>query len=381
MNEGPVPPGLAASGAETPVQAGGILLLDKPVGVSSFQALRPLKRLFPKTKIGHAGTLDPAASGLLLVGIGSGTRLLEYLEGMPKTYSFTARFGLVSDSYDMEGAVEPHPGALAAGDLDADRIAGALTPFRGPIRQTPPVYSAIKIDGERACDRVRAGETVTLESREVTVHALALKAFTPSPSSAGPASSGDAGPSPSAAAGSAAPYADLEMTCSKGTYVRSLVHDLGAALGCGAVTDRIRRLAIGPFRVEAALRPADLVPGLALHPMDAAVAHLPAAVVPAAQVARFLNGQAVVPEGAVEAGTGPVPGSGSASGSASVDGNDVTAEPGAETAAAALASPSLSALEDKAPEYRALDGSGRLLAIATLSSQGLLCPRKVLARA
>jgi tRNA pseudouridine55 synthase len=316
--------GLAArsAGAQGTVFSGGILLLDKPVGVSSFQALRPIKRLFPKTKIGHAGTLDPAASGLLLVGIGGGTRLLEYLEGMPKTYSFTARFGLVSDSYDMEG------------ELDAGRIEMALAPFRGPIRQTPPVYSAIKIDGERACDRARAGETVVLESREVTIHALELKAF----HAAGNPDAGTPSPSASAALAAAAPFADLEMTCSKGTYVRSLVHDLGAALGCGAVTDRIRRLAIGPFRVEDAAKPEALLPGMALHPLDLAVAHLPSAVVPSTHVARFLNGQSVAPESAPEP-------------------------------------PSQS---DR--EYRALDPSGRLLAIATLSPQGLLCPRKVLAR-
>jgi tRNA pseudouridine55 synthase len=330
------------TGADTSM--GGILLLDKPTGVSSFQALRPLKRLFPKTKIGHAGTLDPAASGLLLIGIGSGTRLLEYLEGMPKTYSFTARFGLVSDSYDMEGAVEPHPAAASAADLDAGRIAAALRPFRGTIRQTPPVYSAIKIDGERACDRVRAGETVVLEAREVSVHALELKAFAAAPSSAS-----------SATHASHAPYADMLMTCSKGTYVRSLVHDLGEALGCGAVTDKIRRLAIGPFRVEAAFTPETLAPGIALQPMDLAVAHLPASVVPDTHVARFLNGQAVAPAVAVQE-AGP--------------------------AVEAIAAPSTSEppAADR-PEYRALDESGRLLAIATLSPEGLICPRKVLARA
>jgi tRNA pseudouridine55 synthase len=318
---------------------GGILLLDKPTGVSSFQALRPLKRLFPKTKIGHAGTLDPAASGLLLIGIGSGTRLLEYLEGMPKTYSFTARFGLVSDSYDMEGAVEPHPASGSAADLDAGRVAAALRPFRGTIRQTPPVYSAIKIDGERACDRVRAGETVVLESREVSVHSLELKTF-------------------SAAQEAHAPYADMVMTCSKGTYVRSLVHDLGEALGCGAVTDKIRRLAIGPFRVEAAFTPETLEPGIALQPMDLAVAHLPAAVVPDTHVARFLNGQAVAPAVAV------------VEAAAAVEEVEATTAP----------SPSEFPVADR-PEYRALDESGRLLAIATLSPEGLICPRKVLARA
>lgn len=322
------------TGADT--FTGGILLLDKPTGVSSFQALRPLKRLFPKTKIGHAGTLDPAASGLLLIGVGSGTRLLEYLEGMPKTYSFTARFGLVSDSYDMEGAVEPHPAAASASGLDAARIAAALRPFRGNISQTPPVYSAIKIEGARACDRVRAGETVVLESREVTVHGLELKAFVaasaPSPEADGPGDHAAARSVPAYA-----PYADMAMTCSKGTYVRSLVHDLGQALGCGAVTDKIRRLAIGPFRVEDAFTPETLVPGIPLRPMDLAVAHLPAAVVPDTHVARFLNGQAVRPAAVPQ-------------------------------------------VADRS-EYRALDESGRLLAIATLSPEGLICPRKVLARA
>jgi tRNA pseudouridine55 synthase len=317
-----------ADGAAQPPITGGILLLDKPVGVSSFQALRPLKRLFPKTKIGHAGTLDPAASGLLLIGIGSGTRLLEYLEGMPKAYAFTARFGLVSDSYDLEGAVEPHPGAASASGLDAAKVTAALPPFRGPIRQTPPAYSAIKVGGERAYDLARAGETVVLEPRDVTVHSLELKAFHP-------------------ANGSAGPSADLVLHCSKGTYVRSLVNDLGAALGCGAVTDKIRRLAIGPFRVEDALAPEALVPGMALRPMDEAVSHLPAAVVPDTHVARFLNGQAVVPV-------------------------SVPAPPAEAAGAPAEAADS---------EYRALDESGRLLAIAALSAEGRLCPRKVLAKA
>lgn len=372
MADGPAAQGTAAREAVAPVSSGGILLLDKPVGVSSFQALRPLKRLFPKTKIGHAGTLDPAASGLLLVGIGSGTRLLEYLEGMPKTYSFTARFGLISDSYDMEGTVEPFSGEAgeagadgvdghpAAGKLDAGLIEKALPPFRGPIRQTPPVYSAIKIDGERACDRVRAGETVVLESRAVTVHALELKAFhsaghadaaaTAFLSPESPASPASPASAASAALAAAAPSADLEMVCSKGTYVRSLVHDLGAALGCGAVTDKIRRLAIGPFRVEDAAKPETLLPGMALHPMELAVAHLPAAVVPSTHVGRFLNGQSVAPEGSL---------------------------PGASAASDASAA---EAPMESDPEYRALDVSGRLLAIATLSPQGLLCPRKVLAR-
>src|SRR6185436_17895420 len=124
--------------------ADGFLLLDKPVGMSSFQALRPVKRLFKGRKVGHAGTLDPGASGLLLVGIGAGTRLLEHLEGMPKTYSFLARFGFTSDSYDMDGQVvagddEARRGAAA---LTPEAVQAALRPFRGAIRQVPPEYSA-----------------------------------------------------------------------------------------------------------------------------------------------------------------------------------------------------------------------------------------------
>jgi tRNA pseudouridine55 synthase len=326
-----------------------VLLLDKPRGISSFQALRPVKRLFPKTRIGHAGTLDPAASGLLLVGVGAGTRLLEYLEGMAKTYSFLARFGFVSDSYDMEGAVEPHAAGASAASLDAARIEQALEPFRGRIRQTPPVYSAIKIDGERACDRVRAGETVALESREVTVHALRLESFPVDPGGAS-VPAGQAAPTAIAASALAAPTAAFVMTCSKGTYVRSLVHDLGASLGCGAVTDAIRRLAIGPFRVEDAVAPEALAPGVKLLPLDTAVAHLPAAVIAPDWVGRFLNGQAM-PRARV---------------GASDNGNGLPAN----VADAASAE----------PEYRAVDAEGRLLAIATLSSQGMLRPKKVLAR-
>ncbi|HLP40178.1 MAG TPA: tRNA pseudouridine(55) synthase TruB, partial [Fibrobacteria bacterium] len=129
-----------------PGAVGGFLLLDKPPGISSFQALYPVKKLFRGLKVGHAGTLDPAASGLLLVGVGSGTRLLEYLEGMPKTYAFLARFGLVSDTYDMEGTVSGAPDLA----LDRARVEAALAPFRGCIRQAPPAYSAVKVDGARA---------------------------------------------------------------------------------------------------------------------------------------------------------------------------------------------------------------------------------------
>ena len=345
-NIGVTPPIAGAPSAPGPRESrrpysgpGGFLLLDKPVGISSFQALRPVKRAFPKAKVGHAGTLDPAASGLLIAGVASGTRLLEYLEGMPKTYAFTALFGFVSDTCDLEGRVEAQAGARPADTLTQAEVEDALSAFRGRIRQVPPAYSAIKIGGERAYALARAGETVVLEAREVEVFALELKSFR--------AGNGESLES--------APRAELVMTCSKGTYVRSLVLDLGRALGFGAVTGTLRRLAIGPYRVEHAVAPDDLGPASALLPLETAAAALPEVRVPAADVARFLNGQAVrasLPVAALAADQ-PRPDLG----------------PGTEY-------PADGALR----EVRAHADDGRLLAIATLAPDGLCSPRKVLAK-
>jgi tRNA pseudouridine55 synthase len=340
---------------------GGFLLLDKPAGVSSFQALRPVKRLFPKAKVGHAGTLDPAATGLLIAGVAGGTRLLEYLEGMPKTYAFTAHFGLVSDTYDLEGRLGPFAGTRPAASLTAEEIEAALRAFRGRIRQAPPAYSAVKVGGERAYALARAGEEVILPEREVEIVSLALKAFHPadagerlpngsdaaatdrSPVAAAPsrpegAPSDPASPGPAALA--AAPRADFVMTCSKGTYVRSLVHDLGRALGCGAVTGALRRLAIGPFSVSGAQAPEALA-GASLLPLETAVSALPEVVIVPENEGRFLNGQTV---------TVALP-----------DGSPVDADPDGS-------------------EVRAHAADGRLLAIALLAPGGRCSPRKVLAR-
>lgn len=335
---------------------GGFLLLDKPPGLSSFQALRPVKRAFPKAKVGHAGTLDPAASGLLIAGVAAGTRLLEYLEGMPKTYAFTAHFGFVSDTYDCEGEVRPYADVRPAAAPAAAAIAEALAAFRGRIRQTPPAYSAIKIDGERAYARARAGESVALAPREVEILSLELKAFHSGTEPAAgeetalpadvPAVTGAAFARATAGGGAlrthpmpagfaSAARADLIMTCSKGTYVRSLVHDLGKALGCGAVTGALRRLAIGPFRVDDAVAPKDVKQGARLLPLETAVAHLPAALIPAGAIGSFLNGQAVIPE-----------------------------------------RPAHGAPES---DVRAHAPDGRLLAIARLAEDGRCAPRKVLA--
>jgi tRNA pseudouridine55 synthase len=261
---------------------------------------------------------------------------------MPKTYAFVAHFGMDSDSYDMESPVRMAMGEAKrlAESLDRQSLEAALSAYRGPIRQTPPDYSAIKIRGERACDRVRAGESVTLTARDVVVHSLDLLSFTPY--------NGD-----SADTGATA---TLQMTCSKGTYVRSLVHDLGLSLGCGAVTDKIRRLAIGPFKVEAAIAPESLAAADSggkgnadlLLPLDTAVSHLPRVWLSPAGVSDFLLGRAI--------------------------------DARAYTSTSSPPSPDWNPGDEPYTEYQAVNAAGTLIAIATLSPQGMLCPKKVLAR-
>ncbi len=229
------------------VTGDGLLLLDKPVGVSSFQALYPVKRIFRGRKIGHAGTLDPAASGLLVVGVGSGTRLLEFLEGLPKRYRFEVRLGVTTDTYDLEGQTLE---TKDASHVTREQLEAVLPKFRGTISQMPPVYSAIKIQGKRACDRVRAGETVTLSPRNVRIDRLELLGF-------------ESG------------IATIEMDCSKGTYVRTIAHDIGIELGCGAAANNIRRLAVGPFKVESGVAPDAITGAKDLLPVENAVDHMP----------------------------------------------------------------------------------------------------------
>ncbi len=227
--------------------ADGLLLLDKPAGVSSFQALYPIKRVFRGRKIGHAGTLDPAASGLLVVGVGTGTRLLEFLEGLPKRYRFDVKLGVTTDTYDLEGQTLE---TKDASHITREQIEAVLPKFRGTISQMPPVYSAIKIQGRRACDRVRDGETVTLTPRNVRIDRLEITGF-------------ESG------------VVTIEMDCSKGTYVRTIAHDIGMELGCGAAANNILRLAVGPFKVENGIAP-DAITGVEnLLPVESAVDHMP----------------------------------------------------------------------------------------------------------
>lgn len=204
----------------------GLLSIDKPRGPTSHDMVAAVRRGTGERRVGHAGTLDPLACGVLVLALGRATRLLEYLAGSDKSYRAELTLGVVTDTYDAEGVVVaerplPH-------DLTHSRVEAVLNAFRGRVQQVPPVYSAVKVSGRAAHARARAGEVVMLEPREVTIYSLELVRFDP-------------------------PNIALSVTCSAGTYVRSLAHDLGEALGCGATLSTLTRMASGRFRREEAV--------------------------------------------------------------------------------------------------------------------------------
>ncbi|MEK0430847.1 MAG: hypothetical protein RL139_651 [Gemmatimonadota bacterium] len=228
--------------------ADGLLLVDKPVGVSSHDVVSVARRALGESRIGHAGTLDPFASGLLVLLVGRATRLLPHLAGEPKVYEATIRFGAETDTEDHLGTVvreAPCPRRTA--------LLEALPGLTGTIAQVPPAYSAKRIDGQRAYDRARRGEEVTLAPVTIQVHRWEVLRV-------------DEGPL-------GVTEAPVRITCGGGTYVRSLARDLARAVGSAAHLTALRRLASGPFRVEEALSldalragPPDLRPALAALP-------------------------------------------------------------------------------------------------------------------
>ncbi|NDJ53879.1 MAG: tRNA pseudouridine(55) synthase TruB [Chloroflexi bacterium] len=204
----------------------GLLNVHKPPGPTSHDVVQTVRRGTRERRIGHAGTLDPMAEGVLVLALGQATRLIEYLMASQKRYRAEVTLGVVTDSYDAEGDVlEQHP--LPPG-LTHTQIDATLDRFRGEIQQVPPVYSALKIDGKSAHARVRAGETVTLEPRAVTISELALLDYAP-------------------------PILQLDVRCSPGTYIRSLAHDLGQELGCGAMLSSLVRTESGQFTLDEAI--------------------------------------------------------------------------------------------------------------------------------
>jgi len=204
----------------------GFLLIDKPCGPSSFTIVAAVRRALTVKKTGHAGTLDPAASGLLVLAVGPATRLLPYLPLEPKVYRFSVRFGSETDTLDSEGVVVKSGGRVPA----RDEVEAILVEFTGKQQQIPPCFSAIKVNGERSYARARKGETVELPAREIEIFLLQLLQFDETPG-----------------------VAELEVTCSGGTYVRSLARDLAAKLGTCGYAIAIRRMNIGKFSVESAV--------------------------------------------------------------------------------------------------------------------------------
>jgi len=251
----------------------GLLVLDKPAGMTSRAAVDRVQRWFPRrTRIGHAGTLDPLATGVLVLCLGGSTRLIEYVQRMNKVYRTRFLLGAQSDSDDADGTVTPVSGAVAA---DAATLAACLAAFVGTIEQVPPAFSAAKVAGQRAYDLARRREEVSLSPRPVQIHAIDILDYT-------------------------YPHLDLEVRCGKGTYIRSLARDVGARLACGALVQTLRRTRIGSFTAEEALTlDAGAETAYAhLLPAERAVADLPRIVLGDSERKRLGQGQAVaVPSG------------------------------------------------------------------------------------
>lgn len=211
---------------EGPRPAAGLLLVDKPQGITSHDVVARVRRGFGTRKVGHAGTLDPMATGLLLIGIEGATRLLTYLVGANKTYTATMRLGQSTDSDDADGTITSSSDASAVTD---DQIAVGIAALTGDIQQVPSTVSAIKVDGKRAYDLARAGEEVQLKSRAVTVSRFDVLATRRS---------------------DGVIDVDVVVDCSSGTYIRALARDLGASLGVGGHLTALRRTHVGPFAVN-----------------------------------------------------------------------------------------------------------------------------------
>jgi tRNA pseudouridine55 synthase len=244
----------------------GVLLLDKPVGLSSNDALIRAKRVLNAKKAGHTGTLDPFATGLLPLCFGEATKFSQDLLEADKTYEATVHLGIMTNTGDTEGeAIETLPV-----DVTEAQIEAALARFRGPILQIPPMYSALKRDGKAYYEYARAGITLEREARPVTIHALEFMSYE-------------------------APMLKIRVTCSKGTYVRVLGEDIGAALGCGAHLNGLRRTQVGPLSIDGMITmealQAHAAPLTLLAPVDALLSSFPALELTPELAVRFLQGQ------------------------------------------------------------------------------------------
>ncbi|HVB61437.1 MAG TPA: tRNA pseudouridine(55) synthase TruB [Ktedonobacteraceae bacterium] len=247
----------------------GILNINKSIGMTSQDVATAIRRLLKQKRVGHAGTLDPLASGVLPLCVGQATRVAEYLSESGKAYEAVIVFGAVTDTYDTEGQV------VRTGDassLTLEQIAGALPRFLGPQMQRPPLYSAIKIQGQPAYKRVRAGQDITLEPRPITITRLTIIAWE-------------------------SPRLTLAVECGKGTYIRSLAFDLGELLGCGAYLGGLVRTRSGPFTLADSMTLEECADALNsgtldahIFPPDIALRAYPAIMLDNPTAARVLHG-------------------------------------------------------------------------------------------
>ena len=246
----------------------GILLIDKSEDWTSHDVVAKLRRLLGERRIGHAGTLDPMATGLLTIFVGRATRAVSFAEAQEKTYIARLRLGITTDTQDITGRVL----TTAAADMSAVDLEAVLSRFLGEIQQVPPMYSAIKVDGQRLYKLARQGVEVERKARPVKIHRIAVLGQTEG-------------------------NFELEIVCSKGTYIRTLCHDIGAALGCGGTMSALRRTKVGAFSVADAYTTAEVEAtenrsGL-LQPLDILFAAYPALTVGSAQERGVRNGQTV----------------------------------------------------------------------------------------
>lgn len=246
----------------------GILILNKPRGLTSHDVVNRVRRATKIRQVGHAGTLDPMATGVLVVCLGQATRISEYLLGHDKAYRATIRLGVETNTYDADGEI------VATRDVNLGRaeVERALAKFVGEIQQVPPMYSAIKREGQKLYELARQGIEIERTARSVIIHSIELLSYQ-------------------------APEATIEVRCSAGTYIRSIAHDLGAVLGTGGHLIELTRTAAGPFTIDQAI-PLDAFEAAAraeqwpmhLHPIDEALSDWPLVVISESDRRRALNG-------------------------------------------------------------------------------------------
>jgi tRNA pseudouridine55 synthase len=298
----------------SPIPMNGLLIIDKPAGPTSHDVVARVRRALRTKRVGHTGTLDPLATGVLPLVVGSATRLASLLSGADKEYVATIRLGRATDTYDAAGLEGPPPDPPSG--IDSAALDTALNQFRGTFHQMPPAFSAKKIGGVPAHKLARHKMPVQLAPVEVTVHRLALEGY-------------------------ADGVARVRVTTSAGFYVRSLAHDVGQRLGCGGYLERLRRVRVGTYAEESAVSLDEferegVAAGRRIIPMDRLLLELPAVVLNDQDVRRATHGNELVAENRTGAGT-----------SGSV-------------------------------KYRLLDSSGRLIAIAETLPGGVLHPVTVL---